>query len=161
MNNKKEEDFNHSNQVSGMRVTTPTDLSPWTLIPLPRFFNSRRVPPRLTPSLVLFPHSVYYPRVLLCVRWFSIRVWGTSSPIGPLLSRVIHRVDCFIDLLLPLQSILLCKLDWELSSSSPRHWSHYNSRTFRSFPRLFSPVFCLSDTWWVFTQEFYRISYSS
>ncbi len=31
-----------------MRVT-------WSSIPLPRFFHSRRVPPLLIPSLVLFP----------------------------------------------------------------------------------------------------------
>jgi hypothetical protein len=45
-------------EVSGMRVTIPIDLSTQPFWPLPRFFNSRRAPPLLTPSLVLFPqHS--------------------------------------------------------------------------------------------------------
>ncbi len=38
-----------------MRVTIPIDLSMQPFIPLPRFFHSRRAPPLLTPSLVLFP----------------------------------------------------------------------------------------------------------
>jgi hypothetical protein len=37
-----------------LRVTIPIDLSTRTCIPLPRFFNSCRPPPLLTPSLVLF-----------------------------------------------------------------------------------------------------------
>ena len=40
---------------SVMRVTIPIDLSTWSFIPLPRFFNFRRSPPLLNPSLVLFP----------------------------------------------------------------------------------------------------------
>ena len=31
------------------------DVSTRSFIPLPRFFHSRRTPPLLTPSLVLFP----------------------------------------------------------------------------------------------------------
>ena len=41
-------------KASAMRVTIPIDLSTRPFIPLPRFFNSRRVPPLLNPSLVLF-----------------------------------------------------------------------------------------------------------
>jgi hypothetical protein len=41
----------------GMRVTTPIDLSTRPFIPLPHFFNSRRTPPLLNPSLVLFPEQ--------------------------------------------------------------------------------------------------------
>ena len=37
------------------RVTIPLDLCTWSFIPLPCLFHSRRVPPLLTPSLVLFP----------------------------------------------------------------------------------------------------------
>ena len=45
-------------KASAMRVTIPIDLSTWSFIPLPRFFNSRRVPPLLNQSLVLIPqHS--------------------------------------------------------------------------------------------------------
>ena len=41
-----------------IRVTIPIDLSMWSFIPLPRFLNSRRVPPLLNQSLVLIPqHS--------------------------------------------------------------------------------------------------------
>ena len=40
---------------STMGVTIPIDLSTRSFIPLPRFFNSRRSHPLLTPSLVLFP----------------------------------------------------------------------------------------------------------
>ncbi len=40
-------------KVSAMRVTIPIDLSTWPFIPLPRFLNSRRVPPLLNQSLVL------------------------------------------------------------------------------------------------------------
>jgi hypothetical protein len=40
-------------------VPIPIGLSTSPFIPLPRFFHSRRTPPLLTPSLVLFPqHSV-------------------------------------------------------------------------------------------------------
>ena len=42
-------------KASAMRVTIPIDLSTRPFIPLPRFFHSRRAPPLLTPSLVLFP----------------------------------------------------------------------------------------------------------
>ena len=42
-------------KASAMRVIIPLDLSTWSFIPLPRFFHSRRAPPLLTPSLVLFP----------------------------------------------------------------------------------------------------------
>ena len=42
-------------KVSVMRFTIPMDLSTRSFIPLPRFFHSRRAPPLLTPSLVLFP----------------------------------------------------------------------------------------------------------
>ena len=45
-------------ETSVIRVTIPIDLSRWSFIPLPRFFNSRRAPPLLTSSLFLFPqHS--------------------------------------------------------------------------------------------------------
>ena len=45
-------------KASAMRVTIPIDLSTRPFIPLRHFFNSRRAPPLLTPSLVLFPqHS--------------------------------------------------------------------------------------------------------
>jgi hypothetical protein len=42
-------------KTSAMRVTIPIDLSTWSYIPLPRFFNSRRVSPLLNQSLVLIP----------------------------------------------------------------------------------------------------------
>ena len=42
-------------KFSGMRVTISIDLSTRPSIPLPHFFNSRRTPPLLNPSLVLFP----------------------------------------------------------------------------------------------------------
>ncbi len=42
-------------KVSGIRVTIPIDLSTWSFIPLPRFFNSSRVSPLLNQSLVLIP----------------------------------------------------------------------------------------------------------
>ena len=35
----------------------PIDLSTWSFIPLPRFFNSRRVSPLLNQSLVLIPQQ--------------------------------------------------------------------------------------------------------
>jgi hypothetical protein len=41
-------------KVSGTRITIHLDLSR-SFIPLRRFFHSRRNPPLLTPSLVLFP----------------------------------------------------------------------------------------------------------
>jgi hypothetical protein len=44
-------------KVSVMRVTIPIDLSTRPLIPLPRFLNSRRVPPLLNQSLVLIPQQ--------------------------------------------------------------------------------------------------------
>jgi hypothetical protein len=56
-----------------MRVTIPIDLSTRSFIPLPRFFNSRRAPPLLHPSLTLllqqlstmvfflFPFSFSFP----------------------------------------------------------------------------------------------------
>ncbi len=44
-------------KASGMRVTIPIDLSTRSFIPIPRFFNSRRAPPLLNPSLVLFPQQ--------------------------------------------------------------------------------------------------------
>ncbi len=40
-------------KVSAMRVTIPIDLSTWSFIPLPRFFNSRRVSRLLNQSLVV------------------------------------------------------------------------------------------------------------
>jgi hypothetical protein len=44
--------------ASAMMVTIPVDLSTRPCIPLPRFFNSRRGIPILTPFLFLFPeHS--------------------------------------------------------------------------------------------------------
>ena len=43
-------------EVSLMRVTIPIDLSTRSFIPLPRFFNSRRPTPLLTPPLI-FPHQ--------------------------------------------------------------------------------------------------------
>jgi hypothetical protein len=39
--------------ISAMRVTIPIVLSTWSVIPLPRFFDSRRVSPLLNQSLVL------------------------------------------------------------------------------------------------------------
>ena len=44
-------------KASAMRVTIPIDLSTRPFIPLPRFFNSRRVPPLLNQSLVLIPEQ--------------------------------------------------------------------------------------------------------
>jgi hypothetical protein len=43
-----------SAKASAMSVTIPIDLSTRPFIPLPRFFNSRRVPPLLNQSPVLF-----------------------------------------------------------------------------------------------------------
>ena len=42
-------------KTSAMWVTIPIDLSTRSFIPLPRFFNFRRVPPILNQSLVLIP----------------------------------------------------------------------------------------------------------
>ena len=42
-------------KTSGIRVTTPIDLSTRPFIPLPRFFPSPRESLLLTPSLSLFP----------------------------------------------------------------------------------------------------------
>ena len=48
-------------KVSFIRVTIPIDLSTWSFIPLPRFFNSVRGSPLLNQSWVLIPsHSIYY-----------------------------------------------------------------------------------------------------
>jgi hypothetical protein len=44
-------------KASATRVTIPIDLPTRWFIPLPRFFNSRRAPPLLNPSLVLFPQQ--------------------------------------------------------------------------------------------------------
>ncbi len=44
-------------KVSTMWVTIPIDLSTRSFIPLPHFFNSRRVPPLLNQSLVLIPQQ--------------------------------------------------------------------------------------------------------
>ena len=44
-------------KASAMWVTIPIDLSTRTFRPLPRFFNSRRVPPLLNQSLVLIPQQ--------------------------------------------------------------------------------------------------------
>jgi hypothetical protein len=44
-------------KASAMRVTIPIDLSTRPFIPLPRFFNSRRVSPLLNQSLVLIPQQ--------------------------------------------------------------------------------------------------------
>ncbi len=44
-------------KASAMRVTIPIDLSTRSFIPLPRFLNSRRVPPLLNQSLVLIPQQ--------------------------------------------------------------------------------------------------------
>ncbi len=44
-------------KASAMRVTVPIDLSARPFIPLPRFLNSRRVPPLLNQSLVLIPQQ--------------------------------------------------------------------------------------------------------
>jgi hypothetical protein len=43
-----------------MWVTIPIDLSTRSFIPLPRFLNSRRVPPLLNQSLVLIPQQSAY-----------------------------------------------------------------------------------------------------
>ena len=45
-------------KVSTMRVTIPIDLSTRPFIPLPHFFNSRRTPPLLNPSLVLISGAI-------------------------------------------------------------------------------------------------------
>ena len=47
-------------EVSAMWVTIPIDLSTWSFIPLPRFFNSRRVSPLLNQSLVLIPQQSWF-----------------------------------------------------------------------------------------------------
>jgi len=47
-------------KTSAMWVTIPIDLSTWSFIPLPHFFNSRRVPPLLNQSLVLIPQQSPY-----------------------------------------------------------------------------------------------------
>jgi hypothetical protein len=44
-------------KASAMWVTIPIDLSTRSFMPLPRFFNSRRVPPLLNQSLVLIPQQ--------------------------------------------------------------------------------------------------------
>ena len=44
-------------KTSAMWVTIPIDLSTRSFIPLPRLFNSRRVPPLLNQSLVLIPQQ--------------------------------------------------------------------------------------------------------
>jgi hypothetical protein len=44
-------------KASPMWVTIPIDLSTRSFIPLPRFFNSHRVPPLLNQSLVLIPQQ--------------------------------------------------------------------------------------------------------
>ena len=44
-------------KASVIRFTIPIDLSTWSFIPLPRSFNSRRVPPLLNQSLVLIPQQ--------------------------------------------------------------------------------------------------------
>ncbi len=44
-------------KVSSMWDTIPIDLSTRSFIPLPRFLNSRRVPPLLNQSLVLIPQQ--------------------------------------------------------------------------------------------------------
>jgi hypothetical protein len=44
-------------KASPMRVTIPIDLSTRSFIPLPRFFNSRRVSPLLNQSLILIPEQ--------------------------------------------------------------------------------------------------------
>jgi hypothetical protein len=44
-------------KTSGIRVTIPIDLSTWSFMSLPLFFNSRRVPPLLNQSLVLIPEQ--------------------------------------------------------------------------------------------------------
>ncbi len=64
-------------KFSVMWVTIPIDLSTRSFIPLPRFLNSRRVPPLLNQSLVLIPqqsayvaHDVCYVQIftgLLCI----------------------------------------------------------------------------------------------
>ena len=52
-----------SSKVSSMKVTIPIDLSTRSYIPLPRYFHSRRTPPLLNSSLVLFPSSlVLFPQ---------------------------------------------------------------------------------------------------
>ncbi len=47
-------------KTSVMRITIPIVTSTWTFIPQPRFFNCRRGPPLLKPSLVLFPQQSAY-----------------------------------------------------------------------------------------------------
>jgi hypothetical protein len=46
-----------SPKTSTIRVALPIDLSTLSFIPLPRFFNSRRSPPLLNPSLLFFPQQ--------------------------------------------------------------------------------------------------------
>jgi hypothetical protein len=68
-------------KASGMWVTIPIDLSTRTFIPLPRFFNSRRVSPLLNQSLVLIPQqSAYAGRDVRYVeRFFRLTVHHSSS----------------------------------------------------------------------------------
>ncbi len=54
-----------------LRVTIPIDLSTRSFIPLPRFFNSRRVTTLLNQSLVLIPpQSVEVPHDVCYVENF-------------------------------------------------------------------------------------------
>ena len=72
-----------------MRVTIPIDLSTWSFIPLTLFFNSRRGPPLLTPSLVLFPQESVQEEHGVCS--------GTWTLLSRSLSRYTFRVIGFVD----------------------------------------------------------------
>jgi hypothetical protein len=50
------------------------DLSTWSFIPLPRFFNSRRTPPLLDPSLVLSPEQSAETVHGVCSFWKIYRI---------------------------------------------------------------------------------------
>jgi hypothetical protein len=61
---------------SVMWVAVPIDLFTWSFIPLPRFFNPRRVSPLLNQSLVLIPRHVVMYRLRGFVRLlFQVRVF--------------------------------------------------------------------------------------
>ena len=51
-----------------MRVTISIDLSTCPFIPLPHSINSRRVPPLLNPSLVLFPQQSVWVSHGVCLK---------------------------------------------------------------------------------------------
>ncbi len=64
-------------KASAIRVTIPIDLSTWSFIPLPRFFNSRRVPPLLNQSVVLIPQHLP-KRHMMCVMFKALPAYCAS-----------------------------------------------------------------------------------